>query len=304
MNVLPIEKQARVIAALTEGVSQRAVERLCDVNRETVGALSLRVGEACARLHDAMLRNLQVSYIKLDEQWAFVQKKQRRVAATDSPEFGDAYVFVARDATSKAVLPYVVGKRTAENTMLLVEDLSLRVINRAQITADGFAPYPGAIALAFGRNVDFAQLVKEYQSTPGNDAETRYSPGRVIGIERNEVFGTPDPRHISTSYIERFNLTTRLSSRRFTRLTNGHSKRLRNHRAAVALQFMVYNACRVHETLRVTPLMQLGLTDHVWSIGEMIERALAANPEPMAPKPAPEPPARRVVTLRVIRGGK
>lgn len=224
--------------------------------------------------------------------------------AGDAPEAGDAYVFVALDATSKAVLSYVVGKRTAENTMLLTEDLSLRVINRPQITADGFAPYPGAIRLAFGRNVDFAQAVKEYQSAAGNDAEARYSPGRVIGIEKTDVIGHPDPAHVSTSYVERFNLTTRLSSRRFTRLTNGHSKRLRQHKAAVALQFMTYNACRVHETLRVTPLMQLGITDHVWSIRELIERALAANPEPIAPRPAPEPTPKTTYTLRLIPGGK
>jgi IS1 family transposase len=289
LNALGQEQQIRVIAALTEGCSIRATERMTDVNRETILSLGVRVGEGCARLHDTMMRNLNVNLVELDEQWSFIQKKQKHVAISDPLEYGDAWLFIALDATRKAVLSYVIGKRTAENTFALATDLRARIVNRPQITADGYVPYVNAITLAFDREVDFAQLMKEYQAAPGNDAAHRYSPGRVIGAEKTTICGNPDEEKISTSYVERFNLTTRMQMRRFTRLTNGFSKKLRNHRAAIALHVSWYNLCRVHETLRCTPAMALGVTDHVWTITELVEAALDA-PEPSPIPPSGQPP--------------
>jgi len=285
MNVLPKEKQVAVIAALTEGVSIRATERLTDVHRDTVMRLGVRVGEGCARLHDAIMRNLQVNLIQMDEQWAFIGKKQKRVRPEDSPELGDSYVWVALDATTKAVISYVVGKRTHGYAHRIVSDLRSRVRNRPQITTDGLLHYIPAIEEAFADEVDFAQITKSYVNTTGNEAAVRYSPGEVISIERKTIMGEPDPEHISTSYIERLNLTTRMHMRRFTRLTSGFSKKLSNHRAALALHFCWYNLCRMHETLRCTPAMALGVTDHIWTIGELLDAALNA-PEP-SPLPIP-----------------
>ncbi len=287
MYTLPTEKRNQAIAALTEGCSIRATERLTGAHRDTIMRLQRRVGEGCARLHDAMMRNLQVSTLELDESWSFVGCKKRHVQPGER-ERGDCYVFIALDATKKAVISYVTGKRDGANTVRLATDLRARIVNRPQITADGWAPYPDAIDQAFAGDVDFATIVKDYTATPGNDAAHRYSPGNIRGSQRTVVFGDPDPSAISTSYVERFNLTTRMSSRRFTRLTNGFSKKLRNHRAAIALHIAWYNLCRYHESIRCTPAMALGVTDHVWSIGELIDAALSAPSVP--PLPTPEPP--------------
>jgi IS1 family transposase len=286
MSQLSLDQQTRVIAALTEGCSIRSTERLLDIHRDTIMRLGVRVGEGCARVHDAIMRDLNVGLVELDEQWAFIGKKQKRVRLMDAPDMGDVWVFVALDATNKAVLSYVVGKRTAENTVALATDLRARIVNRPQITADGFTPYPDAIDMAFQGDVDFGQLIKQYAATPGNDAATRYSPGRVIGAEKKVICGNPDEEKISTSYVERFNLTTRMQMRRFTRLTSGFSKKIENHRDAIALHFAWYNLCRVHETLRTTPAMAVGVADHIWTTRELVETALAM-PEP-PPFPTPE----------------
>ncbi len=288
MNTLPLEKQVRAISALVEGCSIRSVERLTEIHRDTIMRLGVTVGQGCVRLHDHMMRGLNVAAVELDEQWAFIGKKQKRVRNDDPAELGDAYVFIALAANAKAVISYIVGKRTAENTLAIAYDLRRRILNRPQITSDGFTPYPDAIEYAFGADVDFAQLVKVYQATPGNSAEIRYSPGTIRDIETTVVCGNPDPTRISTSYVERFNLTTRMASRRFTRLTNGFSKKLDNHRAAVALHIAHYNLCRVHETIRTTPAMALGVTDHVWTIGELVRAALEA---PEATPPATSAPS-------------
>jgi IS1 family transposase len=288
VNILSPEKQTTIIAALTEGCSIRATERLTDTHRDSVMRLGIRVGDGCRQLLDGMLRDLNVNVIEMDEQWAFIQKKAKRVRPGDPKEFGDCYLFLALDATSKAVLTYVVGKRSAENTRAIVRDLRARVLNRPQITADGWPAYPDAIESAFGDDVDFATIVKNYTVTAGNEAAVRYSPGKIRSTERTVLQGDPDPAKISTSYVERFNLTTRMASRRFTRLSNGFSKKLANHQAAIALHIAHYNLCRVHETIRCTPAMALGITDHVWTIGELIEAALSASTAPpMAPAPEP-----------------
>jgi IS1 family transposase len=248
--------------------------------------LGVRVGEGCERLHDRMMRDLQVGVIELDEQWAFIGKKQKRVKAGDAPEAGDCYLWIALDSTSKAALSYVVGKRGGEEAHALVSDLRARVVNRPQITSDGLGAYVFPMELVFGpEGADFGQLVKSYAPVPGNDAAHRYSPGDVIATERHVVFGDPDETKISTSHVERFNLTTRMQMRRYTRLTSGFSRKLSNHAAAVALYIAWYNLCRVHETLRVTPAMALGVTNHVWTIGELVDAALTM-PEP-SPLPTP-----------------
>lgn len=316
MNVLSFEKQCRVIAALTEGVSIRATARLIDVDKNTVMSLGVTVGEACGRLHDARMRNLNVSLLELDEAWGFIAKKQKRVKATDSPEFGDAYTWIALDATNKAIVAYVVGKRTADNAQVLAADLRARILNRPQITTDALSTYVDAIDQAFGIDCDYAMIQKDYAAVAGNDAAHRYSPGAIIGIQKRVITGNPDQTKISTSFVERQNLTLRMNMRRMTRLTNAHSKKLENHEAATALHIGFYNFVRVHETLRVTPAMAVGVTDHVWTIGELISKALDAPAEPSAPITPITPPrlprdpqtgllaGRRPFRLTVIRGGK
>jgi len=307
MNALPFEKQVQVVSALTEGCSIRATERLCNVNRNTIMSLGLRVGDGCARLHDRLMRNLQVGLIELDEQWDFIGKKQKRVRDNDPDELGDVWLFVALAATQKAVISYVVGKRDAGNTQALALDLRARILNRPQITSDGYAPYYNAITLAFQTDVDYAVLTKQYVGDSNlPDAAHRYSPGHVIGVERDVIRGRPDPERISTSFVERFNLSSRMQMRRFTRLTNGFSKRLENHRAAVNLWVCFYNLCRYHETLRCTPAMALGVTDHIWSVTELLSAALepqGAPPLPKEPKTTLKPGYRPFRPI-VIRGGK
>ena len=270
-NVLPFDKQVFCVAALTEGVSIRATERLTDVHRDTIMRLGIRVGQGCAQIHDAIMRDLQVPVIELDEIWAYVGKKQRH--AGDDTDAGDQYTFTALDATSKAILSYRTGKRTPENTQIFVHDVRARVINRPQITSDGYKSYPIAMEEAFGIDVDYSVLVKRYKAEPAKDTARRYSPGYVVGVNRHRVIGRPRRQHVSTSYVERSNLTFRMQQRRFTRLTNGFSKKLENHRAAVSLFVAHYNLCRVHEALRITPAMALGVSDHIWEIGELVEAA-------------------------------
>jgi IS1 family transposase len=255
-----------------------------------------------------MMRNLQVNLIQLDEQWDFIGKKQKRVRDNDPDEMGDVWLYVALSATHKAVLSYVIGKRTPENTEALAMDLRGRILNRPQITSDGYGPYVGAVTVAFQTGVDFAVLTKKYGSDSNlPDAAHRYSPGRVTGIEKAVIRGNPDENEISTSYVERFNLSTRMASRRFTRLTNGFSKKLENHSAAIALWIAFYNFCRVHESLRCTPAMTLGVTDHIWSIAELVRAALEPSDVPPLPRPTPETTLRsgyRPFRPVVIRGGK
>ncbi len=282
MNILPFEKQVSAIAALTEGCSIRATERLTDTHRDSIMRLGVRVGEGCARLHDRMMRDLQVPILEFDEIWGYVGKKQRRTEAAETDK-GDQYTFTALDATSKAIISFVTGKRTEANTRAFVNDVWERIINRPQITTDGFGPYIEAVAECFGDGADFAQLVKHYAADHSVEAKRRYSPPQVVRVDRMVVSGRP--RHVSTSYVERSNLTLRMQQRRFTRLTNGFSKKLRNHRAAVALYVAHYNLCRVHETIRMTPAMALGVTDHIWTIGELVEAA--TNPGDPPPRHAP-----------------
>lgn len=272
MNRLSDTEQATVIAALVEGNSIRSVERMQGVHRDTIMRLAVRVADGCDKLMDEMMRDLTCPRLQLDEIWAYVgmkQKTARRLNQTD--EFGDVYTFVAIDADSKLVPCWHVGKRTWSDTALFVDDLRARLVNRPQITTDAFAAYYSAIGRAFDRDVDYAQLIKVFASEL-NDGRGRYSPPVMIQCEREHLIGRPDPDHISTSYVERQNLTMRMQMRRFTRLTNGFSKKRANHAAAVALHFAHYNLVRVHKTLRMTPAMAHGISDHIWTVGELLER--------------------------------
>ncbi len=290
MNILPFDQQIAAISALTEGVSIRATERLTGIHRDTIMRLGVRVGEGCARLHDSMMRGLQVPILEFDEIWSYVGKKQRRTAP-DETDQGDQYSYIALDSTNRAIIAFATGKRNEGTTRAFVNDVWKRILNRPQITTDGYGPYIEAVAECFGDGVDFAQLVKHYSADHGVEAARRYSPARVVRVDRLVVSGRRD-RKISTSYVERSNLTMRMQQRRFTRLTNGFSKKLENHRAAVALYVAHYNLCRVHEALRITPAMALGVTGHIWTIGELIEAATG-----------PEPEGRQVGRFRVINGG-
>jgi IS1 family transposase len=295
MNILPRDKQVEAIAALCEGVSIRATERLTGINRGTILSLGVRVGDGCATLHDAIMRGLHVSRIELDEAWSFVAKKQRHLKPTDPAEFGDQYAFLALAGAGKAIISWRVGKRNGENCRAFLADLRARILGAPEISSDGFPAYPDAVERAFGIDCTFGTIEKHYAvETAPVEAARRYSPAAVVSVTTTDVVGSPS--RISTSYVERQNLTLRMQQRRFTRLTNAFSKKLENHVAAVALYVGHYNFCRVHETLRVTPAMQLGVTDHVWTIGELVDAALEGV--------LPAPGGRRYGRFTVIDGGR
>jgi IS1 family transposase len=273
MNKLSAEPEEQVIAALVEGNSIRSIERMTGVHRDTIMRLLVRVGEGCARLHNRTMRGVPTERLQLDELWAYVGMKQKRAATlAERGEFGDAYTFVALDADTKLVPSYMVGRRTWNDTQAFINDLHGRIVGRPQITTDMFKPYCGTIMQAFGNTIDYAQLHKVFASEL-NTGRGRYSPPYMIKCEREAVIGDPDPDHISTSYVERQNLTVRMQNRRFTRLTNAFSKKLANLKASVALHFAHYNLCRVHKTLRMTPAMAAHISDHIWTIEELIREA-------------------------------
>jgi IS1 family transposase len=272
MNVLRREKQEMAIAALVEGASIRSVERMTGIHRDTIMRLGYRVGQGCANLMDSYMKNLKCQNVQVDEIWCYVGKKQRHLKETDDrEELGDQWVWVALDADSKLIPTYLVGKRTLEYAQTFINDLSSRLDNRVQLSSDGFAAYITAVESSFGTNVDYGQVVKAYEAEPLGPG--RYSPPQVIRADRIVISGTPKQSKISTSYVERQNLTMRMQMRRFTRLTNAFSKKLDNLKAAVALHFAHYNFVRVHSSLRVTPAMAAGVTDHLWSISELMREA-------------------------------
>jgi IS1 family transposase len=272
-NVLAKAKQVAILSALVEGVSIRSTERMLDVSRGTVLSLLVRAGEGCAALHDRMMRDLPCQRVECDEIWGFVAKKQRNVKVMDSDEVGDAWTFVAIDATTKLIPSYLVGKRDSATTHAFISDLSERMRNKVQIDTDGLGLYVDAIEQSFGVDVDYARVVKSYEAEV--TAPGRYSPARVSKIEKAAIIGEPDLKAASTSYVERQNLTMRMGIRRMTRLTNAFSKKLRNHRAATALHFAHYNLVRRHQTLRVTPAMAAGVTDTMWSMEQLLDATLA-----------------------------
>ena len=271
MNKLNRTRQAQVIAALVEGTSVNATVRMTGVAKHTILKLLADFGTACADYHDKALHNLTCKRIECDEIWQFCYAKAKNVTPEMServPGAGDVWTWVAIDAETKLVPSYWIGRRDLPNARAFIGDLASRLASRVQITTDGLRVYAEAIEGAFGCEVDYAMLVKIY----GNDSapDSRYSPPECIACQQAVVNGWPEKRHISTSHVERQNLTMRMQMRRFTRLTNGFSKKLENHAYAVAIHYMHYNFCRVHKTLRVTPAMQAGIADHVWTIEEML----------------------------------
>lgn len=234
--------------------------------------LLVKAGEKSERIMAQRIRNVEVRDVELDEVWAFIGKKQKRVKPEDDQNLGDAYTFVAIERHSKLVLNIAMGKRNQATTDVFVEGLRHATANcHFQITSDGFAPYRSAVTTTLSDRVDFAQLIKVYRAP--SEGEARYSPAEVASVEEVPVMGRPDPPRICTSIVERQNLSTRMSVRRFTRLTNAFSKKWENHWAAVALWFAFYNFCRVHKSLRVTPAMEAGIADHVWTVRELLEAA-------------------------------
>jgi IS1 family transposase len=285
MNKLPYTKRAQILAMLCEGSSMRSISRVTDVSINTVSKLLVEAGEACLILHDETVRNVKASRIQCDEIWSFCHAKQKNVArAKAAPEgAGDVWTWTAIDADTKLIVSYYVGDRSGESAMCLMDDLQARLANRVQLTTDGHKAYLEAVEGAFGGDVDFAQLVKLYG--PTITAPGRYSPAECIGAKKLRVEGNPDIKHVSTSYVERQNLTMRMSMRRFTRLTNAFSKKLDNHIHALALYFVFYNFTRIHKTLRMSPAMAAGVTDRLWSLDDVIAKIDELAPAPKARGP-------------------
>jgi len=285
MNKLPLAKRTQILAMLCEGSSMRSISRIADVSINTVGKLLVEAGEACLAIHDETVRNVKASRIQCDEIWSFCYAKQKNVAdAKAAPDgAGDVWTWTALDADTKLMVSYFVGDRGGESAMILMDDLRARLSNRVQLTTDGHKAYLEAVEGAFGADVDYAQLVKLYG--PTITAPGRYSPAECIGAKKVRREGNPDIAHVSTSHVERMNLSIRMQNRRFTRLTNGFSKKLDNHIHALALYFAFYNFCRIHKTLRVTPAMAAGITDRLWSLDDIVAKidAMAPEPKPRGP---------------------
>lgn len=271
MNRLSTEDRVRVISALVEGCSIRSTVRMTGVSKKAVSRLLVDIGTACAAYHDEHVRNVKAKRVQCDEIWSFVYAKQKNVPEEMKGQFGvgDVWTWVAIDSQSKLCVSYLVGLRDGGYALDFMNDVASRLSNRVQLTTDGHAAYLDAVERAFGGavGVDYAQLIKIYG--PERAGEARYSPPACIGTQEKHVCGAADSRHISTSHVERQNLTMRMQMRRFTRLTNAFSKKVENHIHNVALHFMHYNFCRVHQTLRVTPAMEAGLAKRVWEIEDL-----------------------------------
>jgi IS1 family transposase len=269
MNRLPIAKRAHILNLLVEGNSLRAASRIADVSINTVYKLAIDAGKACSAYQDQAFRNITCKRLQLDEIWSFVYAKARNVPlAKSAPDIaGDVWTWVAIDADTKLVPSWRIGDRSGATAIEFVCDLSRRLANRVQITSDGHRAYLEAVEAGFGADVDYAQLIKLYGEVP--HPAGRYSPAQINGTKTFCCTGDPDPKHISTSYVERQNLTMRMSMRRFTRLTNAFSKKVENHPHAISLHYMHYNFVRIHKTLRVTPAMAAGVIDHLWSVEDI-----------------------------------
>ena len=270
MNALTHEKRCAVVSCLVEGNSIRATVRMTGVAKNTITKLLVDVGRVCSEYQNKVLRGLKCRRVQCDEIWSFCYAKAKNLPLKKQGQFGfgDVWTWVAVDADTKLVLSWLLGGREAKYANAFMRDVASRLTHRVQLTTDSRAAYLEAVEGAFGGDIDYAMLTKLYGAERAGEA--RYSPAKCIGAERIPIVGNPDRRHISTSFVERQNLTMRMGMRRFTRLTNGFSKKIENLEAAVALHFMHYNFCRIHQTLRITPAMAAGVADHVWEIAEIV----------------------------------
>lgn len=295
MNKLSPEARANILSLLCEGNSLRAVTRITGVSINTVTKLLIDAGKACMDFHDKAVRDVAAKRVQCDEIWSFCYAKAKNVAeAKAAPEgAGDVWTWTALDAENKMIVSYLVGGRDASYAAAFMEDVAARLADRVQLTTDGHKAYLNAVDGAFGSDVDYAMLEKIYGASP-ESAKGRYSPAECIGTRVTRIEGRPNPAHVSTSFVERQNLTMRMHMRRFTRLTNGFSKKFENHAYAVALHVVFYNWVRIHKTLRVTPAMAAGLTDRLWDVKDIVALVEAAEAppkkrgpyKPRAPKPA------------------
>jgi IS1 family transposase len=274
MNKLPLDKRAKVLELLCEGMSMRSIERVVGCSINTVDKLLREAGEAALTYHDQHVRGITATRVQCDEIWSFVAVKAKNRSASShkgDPTTGDCWTWTGIEASSKLLISYIVGGRDAEYALMMMNDLRSRLVNRVQLTTDGHAAYLQAVETAFGDDVDYAQLVKLYGApSVAQDAARRYSPTECVGTRKNKITGDPSRRHVSTSYVERANLTMRMSMRRFTRLTNAFSKKLENHAHMVALYALWYNFVRVHKTLRMTPAMAAGVETRLWSMEDVV----------------------------------
>lgn len=285
MNRLPADERAKVLQLLCEGMSIRAISRVTGTSKNTIIKLLNDAGRALGVYQDGAFRNLGCKRVQVDEIWSFTYAKGKNVAnAKAAPEAaGDTWTWTAICADSKLVFSVLVGGRDAEFAEAFMADIADRLTNRVQLTSDGHNTYMQAVRHAFGSDVDYAQLVKQYGAPKGGDHEVRYSPAECTGIKKKRISGHPDMDQVSTSYVERQNLTMRMHMRRFTRLTNGFSKRIDAHANAVALHFAYYNFVRIHQTLRMTPAMAAGVTDRLWEMADLVTIVEAADKTPNRP---------------------
>jgi len=265
----PLDKATQVLSMMLEGMSVRAIERLTGVHRDTILALMCTAGLKAAESFNSLVRNVSASRVQADEVWCFTHTKEAHLRHDDPSDWGHTYLWVALDVDSKLVLSYHIGKRGAADAFKFIEDLDTRVKQKFQLTTDGHTAYLEPVETVLGMRVDYAMLVKVF-ATPANTGPDWYGTGKIRDLIPSDIIGTPDPEHISTSFVERSNLSLRMHLRRYTRLTNAFSKKLENLKAAVALYMAWYNFCRVHGTLKVTPAMEAGLTDHVWNLTELL----------------------------------
>jgi IS1 family transposase len=271
MNKLPVAKRIQILSMLCEGASMRSVSRLADVSINTVAKLLVDAGRVCAQFHDETVRGLRSKRVQVDEIWSFTYAKKKNLTPEIAEKVGgagDTWTWTALDADSKLIVSWLVGARDAAYANAFINDVAERVTGRIQLTSDGHKPYLEAVEGAFGADVDYAVLQKLYGADPEN--EKRYSPAKCIGVDCKIVTGDPNPKHISTSYVERQNLTMRMHMRRFTRLTNAFSKKFENHVHMVALYTVFYNFTKIHKTTRVTPAMAAGLMDRVWDMADVV----------------------------------
>lgn len=302
MRKLNRTTRTRVLSALVEGCSIRSTSRMTDVNKDTVMKLLVDVGTVCSAVQDELFRGLSCKRLQCDEIWAFVGCKEKNKGEKEG--CGDVWTWTAIDAETKLVPSWHVGARDGETAKTFIDDLAGRLSHSVQITTDGHKPYLEAIEGAFGADVDYAMLVKIYGGAyGGTDTARRYSPAVCTGAKKTAIQGNPDMKHVSTSYVERQNLTMRMSMRRFTRLTNAFSKKVENHVQAISLHFFHYNLCRIHQSLRITPAMAAGVTDRVWDLGDLVDllekaeaEAAALNPVKVGRKPGQKSRVKVAVT--------